>query len=93
MMEVYTNDMVVKSVNAENHTRDLKEVFNILRQFNMMLNKSRCNFAVSSGKFLGHMVARKEIEASLEQASPHGDKTCMSTSLSQTMLSALFSPI
>ncbi|XP_063948038.1 uncharacterized protein LOC135152135 [Daucus carota subsp. sativus] len=66
-MEVYIDDMVVKSVNAKNHIRDLEEVFDILRQFNMKLNPSKCNFAVSSGKFSGHMVTRRGIEASPEQ--------------------------
>ncbi|XP_074327814.1 uncharacterized protein LOC141665730 [Apium graveolens] len=59
--------MVVKSVSAENYVRDLQEVFDILRSYNMKLNPSKCNFAVSSGKFLGHMVTRRGIEASPEQ--------------------------
>lgn len=48
--------MVVKSESAENHDRDLKQVFDILRAFNMKLNPSKCNFDVSSEKFLGHMM-------------------------------------
>lgn len=59
IMEVYIDDMVVKSENAENHVRDLQEVFDILRAYNMKLNPDKCNFAVSSGKFLGHMVSRR----------------------------------
>ncbi|XP_074358249.1 uncharacterized protein LOC141697652 [Apium graveolens] len=55
-MEVYIDDMVVKSVNAENHFRDLQEVFDILRLYNMKMNSSKCNFVVSSRKFLGHML-------------------------------------
>ncbi|XP_074351405.1 uncharacterized protein LOC141690511 [Apium graveolens] len=66
-MEVYIDNMVVKSVDAANHVKDLEEVFNILQFYNMKLNPSKCNFAVSSGKFLGHMVTRKGIEASPNQ--------------------------
>ncbi|XP_017227992.1 uncharacterized protein LOC108203528 [Daucus carota subsp. sativus] len=66
-MEVYIDDMVVKSLNAEDHVKHLEEVFDIQRSYNMKLNPSKCNFAVSSGKFLGHMVTRRGIEASPEQ--------------------------
>ena len=66
-MEVYIDDMVVKSKNASEHVKDLAETFDILRAYNMKLNPAKCNFAVSSGKFLGHMVTRRGIEASPEQ--------------------------
>ena len=66
-MEVYTDDMVVKSNNASEHVKDLAETFDILRAYNMKLNPAKCNFDVSSGKFLGHMVTRRGIEASPEQ--------------------------
>lgn len=55
--------MVVKLKNTEDYVRDLQEVYNILRSFNMKLYPMKCNFAVSFGKFLGHMVTRKCIEA------------------------------
>nr|XP_017245120.1 PREDICTED: uncharacterized protein LOC108216789 [Daucus carota subsp. sativus] len=74
-MEVYIDDMVVKSKRAEDHVRDLEEAFDILREFNMKLNPSKCNFAVSSGKFLGHMVTRRGIEASPEQVKAIFDLT------------------
>lgn len=67
MMEVYIDDIVVKSENTEDHVRDLKEAFEILKALNMNPSPSKCNFAVSSRKFLGHMVTRRGIEASLEQ--------------------------
>lgn len=66
-VEVYIDDMVVKSENVENHVRDLQEVFDILRSFNMKLNPAKCNFAVSSRKFIGLMVTRRGIEASPKQ--------------------------
>ncbi|XP_074351922.1 uncharacterized protein LOC141691074 [Apium graveolens] len=61
-MEVYIDDMVVKSKNAADHVKDLDQVFNELRAYNMKLKPSKCNFAVSLGKFLGHMVTRRGIE-------------------------------
>lgn len=50
-MEVYIDDMVVKSKNATNHVRDLAETFDILKAYNMKLKPSKCNFVVSSRKF------------------------------------------
>ncbi|XP_076899519.1 uncharacterized protein LOC143553398 [Bidens hawaiensis] len=66
-MEVYIDDMVVKSKRAEDHLRDLEEAFNILDQYNMKLNPSKCYFGVKAGKFLGYMVTKRGIEASPEQ--------------------------
>ena len=66
-MEVYIDDMVIKSKNASEHVKDLAEIFDILQAYNMKLNPAKCNFALSSGKFLGHMVTRRGIEGSPEQ--------------------------
>ena len=55
-VEVYVDDMLVKSREEENHLDDLRETFNTLRQYNMKLNPSKCAFGVSSGKFLGFIV-------------------------------------
>ena len=56
-IEVYLDDMLVKSKEEENHLDDLKETFNILRQYSMKLNPSKCAFRVSSGKFIDFMVS------------------------------------
>ena len=62
-MEVYVDDMLVKSKENEDHLTDLKETFQALRTYNMKLNLKKCAFGVSSGKFLGFMVSQREIEA------------------------------
>ena len=62
-VEVYVDDMLVKSKEVEDHLDDLKETFNTLRQYSMKLNPSKCAFGVSSGKFLGFMVSQRGIEA------------------------------
>ena len=56
-VEVYIDDMLVKSKEEEDHLDDLKETFNTLRQYNMKLNPCKCAFGVSSGKFLRFMVS------------------------------------
>lgn len=66
-VEVYVDNMLVKSKEEEDHLNDLKETFNMLRQHNMKLNPSKCAFEVSSGKFLGFMVSLRGIEANPEK--------------------------
>ena len=61
-VEVYVDDMLVKSKEEEDHLDDLKEKFDTLRQYSMKLNPSRCAFGVSSGKFLGFIVSQRGIE-------------------------------
>ena len=56
-MEVYVDDMFVKSRKAELHLDDLRETFDTLRKYQMRLNPTTCVFGVSSGKFLGFMVS------------------------------------
>ena len=66
-MEVYVDDMLVKSTRSRNHTHDLHEVFETLKQYGMKLNPTKCTFRVSSSKFLGYMVLSRGIEANPEK--------------------------
>ena len=61
-VEVYVDDMLVKSLVEERHLDDLLETFDTLRQHQMKLNPSKCVFGVSSEKFLGFMVSQRGIE-------------------------------
>nr|KYP53812.1 Retrovirus-related Pol polyprotein from transposon 17.6 [Cajanus cajan] len=62
-MEVYVDDMVVKSINVDRHVLDLSEAFQQLRKYDMRLNPEKCVFGVSGGKFLGFMLSARGIEA------------------------------
>ena len=64
-MEVYIDDMLVKSIKAKLHITHLAEAFQVLRSYNMKLNPAKCAFGVSSGKFLGFIVNNRGIEANL----------------------------
>ena len=66
-MEAYVDDMVVKSVKAADHVRDLEEVFSVLRKYGMKLNPAKCAFGIASGKFLGFLVSQRGIEVNLEK--------------------------
>ena len=53
MMEVYVDDMLVKSKVVSNHLTHLTDMFKILRAYRMKLNHLKCAFGVASEKFLG----------------------------------------
>ena len=56
-MEVYVDNMLIKSREAKTHLADLQEAFDTLRRYKMKLNPAKCLIGVSSGKFLGFMVS------------------------------------
>ena len=62
-MEVYVDNILVKSKEAKTHLEDLQETFDTLRRYRMKLNPVKCVFGVLSGKFLDFMVSHQGIEA------------------------------
>jgi hypothetical protein len=64
-IEAYIDDIVVKSKKCGDllDNLDLKEMFNNLCKYMMMLNPKKCVFSVSSGKLLGYMVSSRGINA------------------------------
>ena len=61
-IEVYIDDMVVKSKVVSEHMGDLGNIFDILRKLKLRLNAFKCSFDVGLGKFLGYMVIHHGIE-------------------------------
>ena len=66
-IDVYINDMVVKSMLVSEQVGDLGSLFEILRKHKMRLNVSKCSFDMGSRKFLGYMVTHHEIKVNLDQ--------------------------
>ena len=64
-VQVYIDDMMIKSLRENDHLDDLQEIFDILRSYNMKLNPSKCVFGVTAEKFLGFMVSHRGIEVNL----------------------------
>ena len=62
-IEVYIDDMLIKSKEHPDHAEHLQEAFELLRAYGMKLNPSKCAFRVSAGRFLGFMVTQRGIEA------------------------------
>ena len=84
-MEVYVDDMLVRSKATTNHMDHLGQMFSILRKYQMKFKPLKCAFGVGLGKFLGFMVNQQGIDANLEKikelldiSSPRKPKEVMS---------------
>ncbi|GJU59503.1 reverse transcriptase domain-containing protein [Tanacetum coccineum] len=60
-LEVYVDDLVIKSHTEEEIIRDITETFKTLRQINMKLNPKKCTFGMQEGMFLGRAEAKWKI--------------------------------
>ncbi|KAL5555378.1 hypothetical protein UlMin_037614 [Ulmus minor] len=98
-MEVYVDDMLVKSLKADEHINNLRESFEVLREYKMKLNPAKCAFGVTSGKFLGFMVNHRGIEANpikiqtlLDMKSPRKVKEVQSLTGRQALAEFMYQP-
>ena len=66
-IEVYIDDMMVKSKMVSEHIGDLTNIFKIVRGHKLRLNASKCSFGVGSRKFLCYMVTHRGIEVNPDQ--------------------------
>src|ERR1043165_9347489 len=67
-VEVYVDDMIVKSKTPEGHLEALEKFFLRLRKFNLKLNPAKCLFGETSGVFLGYLVSKRGIEVDPSKA-------------------------
>ena len=61
-VQVYMDNMLVKSIREDDHLDDLKETYDTLCSYNMKLNLKKCAFGVTARKFLGFLVSLRGIE-------------------------------
>ena len=61
-IEVYMDDMIVKSKTKEEHLVNLRKLFERLRKYRLRLNPAKCTFGVKSGKLLGFIISQKGIK-------------------------------
>ena len=66
-MEVYIDDMLIKSKECPDHANHLQQAFDLLRTYGMKLNPAKCTCGVSAGWFLGFMMTQRGIEANPSQ--------------------------
>ncbi|GJS51832.1 reverse transcriptase domain-containing protein [Tanacetum coccineum] len=67
-LEVYADDLVLKSHTEEEINRDIAETFKTLRQINMKLNLKKCTFGMQEGMFLGYKVNAEGLKVCLDKA-------------------------
>nr|GEY94136.1 reverse transcriptase domain-containing protein [Tanacetum cinerariifolium] len=61
-IEVYMDDLVVKSHNEAKMVRDIEETFQTLRKINIKLNPKKCSFALAKGVFLAYVITPEGIK-------------------------------
>ena len=66
LVEIYIDDVVVKSMSAGGHLEDLRKVLERTRKFGLKMNPKKCAFGVSAGQFLGFLVHEQGIEIGLK---------------------------
>ena len=66
-VEVYIDDIVVKSKRESRHVEDLQGVFEVLQQHKLRLNAEKYAFGVGAGKFMGYLITNRGIEANPNQ--------------------------
>ena len=63
-MEIYIDDVVVKSKGHQEHLADLRKDLECTRKHGLKMNPNKCVFSVSAGQFLGFMVHERGIKIS-----------------------------
>ena len=66
LVEIYIDDVVVKSASVEGHLEDLRRVLDRTRKFGLRMNPKKCAFGVTAGQFLGFLVHERGIEIGLK---------------------------
>ena len=56
---VYLNDFTIFSKKREEHAFHLKQIFERCRKYGISLNPKKCEFIVTEGKQLGHVISKK----------------------------------
>jgi len=64
LVEIYIDDVVVKSADFAKHLADLRKVLECTRKHGLKMNPNKCAFGVPAGQFLGFMVHQRGIEIS-----------------------------
>lgn len=67
IIEVYVDDMLVKSLKRENHIEHLETILDILPQYGIRLNPVKCFFCIDLSKLLGFLISKTKIEANLSK--------------------------
>ena len=80
-VEVYVDDMIVKSKEREGHIINLRKFFERINEYRLRLNPQKCTFRVTVGKLLGFLMSDRGIKVDpskirviLEMSPPKSEK-------------------
>jgi hypothetical protein len=62
IVEIYIDDVVVKSRNYKEHLADLRKMLECTRKHGLKMNPNKCAFGVSAGQFLGFLIHERGIK-------------------------------
>jgi hypothetical protein len=62
IVEIYIDDVVIKSLNHDSHLEGVKRTLECTRKHGLKMNSNKCAFGVSAGEFLGFLVHEGGIE-------------------------------
>lgn len=66
---VYLDDLIILSQTFEQHLTDLQEVLDRLHEYNLTVNKEKCNWCCSKVSYLGHYITAQGLEMDPEKTS------------------------
>ena len=66
-VQVYIDDIIVKTYKSDTLLDDLRETFRALNRYKIKLNPNKCVFGIPAGKLLGYMVSARGVEANPEK--------------------------
>ena len=66
-LEVYVDDMIVKSKDRGSHTINLRRFFERIKEYRLRLNPQKCTFGVIAAKLLGFLMSDGGIEVDLSK--------------------------
>jgi hypothetical protein len=99
LVEIYIDDVVVKSTSTGGHLKDLRQVFERTMRFGLKMNSKKCAFGVSAGQFQGFLVHERGIEIGLKSQEavrtmmPPTMKTGLQQLIARSISSGDLSPI
>ena len=90
MLEVYTDDMIVKSRVDTDHVAHIRKVSSQAKQCRMRFNHEKCTFGVKAGKFLGFYLIECRIEANPDKCRAFSDFPTPNSKKSIQVLNGMF---
>ncbi|GFW37823.1 retrovirus-related Pol polyprotein from transposon 297 [Trichonephila clavipes] len=80
-VSVYMDDVIISSPSFTQHVKHLKEVFRLLHEAGLTLNKDKCKFGCEELKYLGLIINKEgiktdetKVQAIVEMKPPHNSK-------------------